>query len=180
MKKIICPFIAILLFTVSHSQITKGNWLVGGSASFSKTDYKTDVSGQYKRTDLSISPSIGYFVADKLALGLSPSLVYGKAILSTNTGSSTVFKIGPFARYYFLQADRPFNLFAEGNYAYGVISGTGQKQHTYSIEAGPVLYFNSSVGLEFMFGYSTTKFVGYSGRDNVLQFGIGFQIHLEK
>lgn len=179
MKKIICLCVVVLLFNLSYSQITKGNWLVGGSASFSNTDYGSGASTQYKRTDLQISPSIGYFVADKLAFGLSPSIVYGKAILPTNTGSSTVFNIGPFARYYLLQADKPFNLFAEGNYAYGAISG-GDGQHTYSIEAGPVLYFNSSVGLEFTFGYSSTKYVGYSGHDNVLQFGIGFQIHLEK
>lgn len=179
MKKFSCLIVGVFSLSVLHGQITKGNWMVGGNASFTKTDYATAVSGQYKRTDLLIAAPIGHFLIDKFAVGITPSLVYGKTVLSTNTGSGTVFKIGPFVRYYFLKPDQQFNLFAEGSYAYGT-SSAKQGQHTYTAKAGPVLYFNSSVGLEFTVAHSTTKFVGVEGRDNLLQFGIDFQIHLEK
>ena len=42
------------------------------------------------------------------------------------------------------------------------------------------MYFNSSVGLEFIIAYTITKAVGFPGANNEIKFGIGFQIHLEK
>lgn len=118
---------------------------------------------------------------DKFAVGLNPSLTYGS---NNVANTSTIITIGPFVRYYFLKTENIFNLFAEGSYAYGSNTGKGQGkgQHLniFSFSGGPVLYFNSSVGLEFTIGYSTTKVVGFSGTNNEIRFGIGFKFHLEK
>jgi hypothetical protein len=76
------------------------------------------------------------------------------------------------------------NLFAQTGYDYYTITGKtqakGQHQSTFLFSGGPVIYFNTSVGLEFIITYATTKVVGFSGNNNKIQFGIGFQIHLEK
>ena len=136
---------------------------------------------KFKQTNFKITPLVGYFLKDKFAAGLNPSLTY----VSNNVGStSTIINIGPFVRYYFLDAENIVNLFAQSGYAYGSITGKGQQEgqhlNTFSFSGGPVVYFNSSVGLEFTIAYTTTKAAGFPGANNEIKFGIGFQIHLEK
>ncbi|MCO5237936.1 MAG: hypothetical protein M9904_14575 [Chitinophagaceae bacterium] len=182
MKKIILLlFITSAFYNIADCQITKENWLVGGNAAFSQLQSSSRSAAQSKRTSFQITPLVGYFLWDKFAAGLNPSLTY----VSNNVGSTnTIINIGPFIRYYFLNEENIINLFAESGYAYGSITGKGQEkgQHlnTFSFSGGPVIYFNSSVGLEFIIAYNTTKAVGFSGNNSKLQFGIGFQIHLER
>jgi len=182
MKKTILLFlIASIFYNDADCQITKDSWMVGGNASFSQLQSSSTSAAQFKQTNFEITPLVGYFLMDKFATGLNPSLTY----VSNNAGNTnTIINIGPFVRYYFLDAENIVNLFAESGYAYGSITGKGQEkgQHlnTFSFSGGPVVYFNSSIGLEFIITYSTTKAVGFSGANNEIKFGIGFQIHLEK
>ena len=73
-------FTIILFFTsLSYSQITKNNWLVGGSGNFktTKTEKLSDGTKPYDdRTIFSFSPNVGYFFYDKLAGGISLSYTY--------------------------------------------------------------------------------------------------------
>ena len=170
----------ISIALTANCQITKGNWMLGGNASFSSLKSSSTAAAQFKQTDIQIIPTVGYFFIDKFTAGLRPSLTYGS---NTIANSNTIIGIGPFARYYFLSPDNILNLFTEGSYSYGSISGKGQiasKSNTYSVSGGPVVYFNSSVGLEFTLAYSTTKVVGFTGTNNEVRFGIGFQFYLEK
>ena len=131
--------------------ITENNWLLGGSTSFSSLKSSSTASTQFKQTSFQISPLVGYFVKDKFAIGLRPSLMYGS---NTVANSNTIVKVGPFIRYYFLKTENIFNLFAESRYEYGSNTGkgqgAGQRLNTFSFSGGPVLYFNTSVGLEFI------------------------------
>jgi len=180
-KSILLFFIAFIFYHNADSQISKGNWLVGGNATFSRLQNSSTASVQFKQTNFEIRPLLGYFLKDKFAIGLDPSLTFGSNNIAN---TSTVITVGPFFRYYFLDTDNRVNLFAETGYDYGSIIGKGQGkgQHlnTVSFSGGPVIYFNTSVGLEFIITYATTKVAGFSGNNNKVQFGIGFQIHLEK
>ena len=179
MKKVIFLFLAIFsIVNFANSQITKGTWLLSGNASFSMIKYGSDGSVKYKQTNLSISPSVGYFLVDKFALGLRPSLTYGSTSIS-NGNSETIFTVGPFLRYYLLNTDRVFNILTEGSYSFLSLKNSGTKQNTFSLAGGPVLYFNPSVGLEFLIGYASTKVVNYAGTNNEIRFSIGFQFNLE-
>ncbi len=180
-KTILLILIASAFFNHANCQITKGNWMVGGNVSFSNLQNSSTASAQFKQTNYEINPLIGYFLEDRFAIGLSPSFTHS----IVNPGNTnTVLSIGPFVRYYFLNTENIFNLFAESSYTYGSINGKGQGkgQHlnTFSFSGGPVIYFNSSVGLEFIVAYSSTKVVGFSGNNSKLKLGIGFQIHLER
>lgn len=179
-KLLISPVFALFLISVK-AQVTKGNWLVGGNAVFSTLKSASTSAVQFKQTNIQLSPVVGYFLKDKFAVGLKPSYTYGSNIVA-NTNS--IIRIGPFARYYLLSTERTFNLISEVSHAYGSISGKGQTEgqrfNTFSLSAGPVIYFNSSVGLEFLIAYSNTKVVNFTGHNNELNFGIGFQFHLEK
>lgn len=137
-----------------------------------------------------------------MAVGLKPGFTYNKAnygdlindgvlVASGGYSNTTWFDIGSFLRYYFLPTDNQINLFSEVNYNYGIENthpGKGNRS-SYSFNAGPVVYFNSSVGIEFTIGYNSSKSISYglnSSKDdytvkmNSFQVGLGLQIHLEK
>lgn len=180
MKTIKTLFFATLLFTMTASaQITKGNWMVGGDGYFtnSKATNSTGVLGS--SNGVGISPNIGYFFADKLAVGVRASFNYGKA---SGGPSSIGFGGSPFVRYYFLKPEKSVNVFVDANYGYTVSKTEGRDSETsraYNLKAGPVVYFNSSVGLELTLNYSKS----FNPNDFVYQnfyAALGFQIHLKK
>lgn len=190
---IIITIISIIFSTASFGQLTKGNWLVGGTASFFSSDNLASSPSNTVTSNsinIAVSPNIGYFITDKFAAGLGLSYTKYKAQLDGSGGLNTNtnrFRVGPFARYYFLNADNKFNILADASYQYGLYWFTPTKgsSNTLSLNAGTVVYFNSSVGLEFLLGYYNTKETIQQGGDNIsqqkgFQVNIGFQIHLEK
>jgi hypothetical protein len=167
----------------ANSQITKGNWLVGGSGSMSIIKNPDE-----KVNYIQLSPNIGHFFLDKFAAGLKLSFTSGRADATGSdfTSKNSAFLFGPFARYYFLKADKPFNILLEGNYQHGMEKkGDRYVSNNYSLNAfsfatGPVIYFNSSVGLEFLLGYGQSKYTISETHENRFQVAIGLQFHLEK
>ena len=130
---------------------------------------------------LEIKPGIGYFVLDNFAMGLRASLekVGEKEQGSPSFVTSTDFNIGPFLRYYFLRSDKIVNIFSDISYQYGVLrlDNTSSK-NSFIFSAGPVAYFNSLVGIEFLVSYSTHKYTNIKGRNNTIMLGLGLQVHL--
>ncbi len=196
MKKIvlfiICVFSCIL---VSNAQLKKRTWLVGGSGSFYSytQELKSQITNdEAKYTEINLNASLGYFAIDKLALGAKSSFSY----LKGRDGafySPTRFLLGPNVRYYFLNADKPFNIVANIDYQTGIYKNPTEdtdykgKIYSYSAMAGMEAFFNSSVGLELLFGYrrfyegfENTPGGGYSDDRKGLFINIGFQLHLAK
>jgi hypothetical protein len=185
MKNILFFTITLFSFLTANAQITKGNWMVGGTGNFSSYENKfqnngTEVSN--KGIGISISPNIGYFFKDKFAIGSIVSIGYTNP---QDFESSTSYSIGPFVRYYFLKVDNQINLFAEASYLFGEskLGNNKSASNGYGFKAGPVFYFNNSVGLEVTIDYNSTQLLPSSSGKSVannLQIGLGFQIHLEK
>src|SRR5439155_7585212 len=110
---------SILLFFLLHSfhayaQLNKGQWLAGGSISFS---YHS-ANGE-KLYNLQASPGAGYFFADRFAAGLRTNL-------STTTDKWVDGKerelslfLAPFFRFYCLPPERKINLLADASYGWG-------------------------------------------------------------
>lgn len=191
-------FLTVLVCAFSISsfgQLTKKTWLVGGSGSL--YSYNEDYSSSNtnftaKYTNVDISASIGYFVIDKLSAGLRPTFSSFKGE-SSGGGSTNNYKIavGPFLRYYFLNTEKQFNLLADLSYQFGVNKNSGGlndkgKYNVFSAMGGTEIFFNSTVGIEFLFGYSqkliTIDNPSTASKSNKTGFqaSIGFQIHLEK
>jgi hypothetical protein len=185
MKKISILALSVLFINVTATcQITKGNWMIGGNTDFSSTSNKSEEGQRTTAFTIQITPNIGYFIADKFATGLKVS-VGKEGVKATGTSRYSTYtnaNFGPFLRYYFLPTDKLLNVLVEGVYQYGFIAGDNNKvfKNTFSISGGPVVYFNSSVGLEFLIGYSTFKYVGFAGSNGTVQVGLGLQVHLEK
>jgi hypothetical protein len=177
--------LTLFSFLTSNAQITKGNWMVGGTGNFSSYESTYKSNGNEitnKGIGINISPKIGYFLADKFVIGTSLSIGYTKPKESDN---SFGYGIGPYARYYFLNVDRHVNFFTEVNYIFGETkSGDNKsKSNGYGLKAGSVFFFNNSVGLEVSLDYNSSKLAPNNSDNstyNNLQIGLGFQIHLEK
>lgn len=180
----------ILFVLDARGQITKGYWMMGGNINYSSITTKSEASTQNTEYNIQIVPDIGYFFADKLVAGLKSNInKQGTKLTGDSSGYNryTDFNIGPFVRYYFLRKDKIINLLAEGDYEYGFnassigeTKGEHTSKNTLAISAGPVAYFNSSVSLEFLMGYSSEKFVHFRGRNNTIKLSLGLQFYLER
>lgn len=192
MKKVLLTFAILFSFTALFAQINKGQYMVGGSGSF-KYDNAGSGNTLIQQT-LNITPNVGYFLFDKLAVGLDVSLTSNKVKTSgTVHYKSFGYTVSPFVRYYVLPTTNKFNVFAEGSYGWGAsktkyIPGVETYKNNssgYSFSAGPVFFVTPNVGIELSVGYSgvsnksdqpqSTK-ATYKG----IQTGLGLQIHLGK
>ena len=207
MKTIKLLLLVTLLCTInSFGQLDKKTWMVAGTGSFDsyKENYTYIFTGtgeniEIERSikEIEFSPKVGYFIIDKLALGIGVSYISEKSeskTISGNAGSSPSkshsLYVGPFARYYFLNKDKPYNILAETNYQFGNLSQTDLldskgKLSRFSFLVGPEIFFNSSVGMNLLVGYTNSKrnmnnnsYV--SNSTNGLQVAISFQIYLQK
>lgn len=189
----LCSFLVIIAH-ISFGQLTKGHWLVGGSGRF--YTYKEDLTTSLgtsngKYTQIAISPNIGYFFADKFALGMKTTITSLKGDWTGGSGTSFQntqrYLLGVFSRYYILEAEKQTNILVDASFQTGIVRQITDVKGTlnnFSISAGPVIYFNSSVGIEFLVGYVTDT-EKLSNRlltetRSGFQVSIGLQIHLIK
>jgi hypothetical protein len=206
MKTIKLLLTVTLLFTINtYGQLDKKTWLVGGSGSFDS--YKQEqsfisqgtgepINAVYNYKNIEFTANVGYFIIDKFATGIKISYIdiYGKSIENGEIGSRT-FTTGPFARYYFLNKEKQFNIVTEVNYQFGrinygrvnTVAGNDfdGSINTFTFLVGPEFFFNSSVGMEILLGYRNfnrkmDNTFNTSINEKGFQVAIGFQIHLEK
>ncbi len=189
MKTIIATLTCLFFTLTSFGQLTKGTWLTGGNAKlYLFRENNSTSTYNYNYTHIDLSANVGYFVADKIAFGLRPTFSSFKGGYFATGGSistnSQRYLVGSYGRYYFLPVDKDFNILTDISYQYGLLSGRSKgNASVFSAAAGPVIFFNSSVGIEFLLGYSLSKEnvdYDYSFERKGFQFLIGFQIHLEK
>ncbi|TDP58283.1 outer membrane beta-barrel protein [Flavobacterium dankookense] len=181
--KYLIQFLILLITLTTNAQITKGNWMVGGSGNF--TNYKSTFENNNTEitqtgSALTISPNLGYFIANNLTVGTSVSFSFSNPSGSNN--NSQGYSLSPFIRYYFRKTDKMINPFLQTNYSFskGKSDSGGSNNSTgYTIKGGSAIFFNSSVALELSLNYDSSKF-NSDVKSNNLTVGIGFQIHLEK
>ncbi|WP_300977784.1 hypothetical protein [Flavobacterium sp.] len=180
MKFLIILSVALLFVgTVSQAQITKGNWMVGGDAFFSSATNK-DANGSVEQssTQLLFRPNLGYFFIDRLVGGLGTS--FGFSRINGENNPNEGINLRPFLRYYFLKPENRINVLLEANYSYSKYFKTADFNTGYSLKSGPVIYFNSSVGLELVVKYEHFYYSIDSRTADNFQVGLGLQIHLER
>ena len=118
---------------LSAQTVGKGAWMLGGTAGFSSQKYK---DADESITRFNISPDLGYFFADDLAIGLDV------AYSNTDFGSTStsLFSVGPFIRYYLVD---PIFLEVDANFGLGDLEFT-----EYGVAVGYSWFINSSVSIE--------------------------------
>jgi hypothetical protein len=157
----------LLLSLTGFAQQREGKWLVGGGFDFlSQTSTLNNSAFETKSGFGSVSPKVGYFFADRWAVGLTPSVSFNNRKDTNETSKGRGYNLAAFVRYYQPIGDK-LALFGELNgFNYGAGStrrnptnGTQDRIDSYrSINAGAlirpgIVYFiTPKIGLETSFG----------------------------
>jgi len=174
-----------IITTTGFTQIKRGQYLLGGDIQFESVKEDNSSNSSNTSNNFFISPSVGYFIVDKLAGGLRldfSSYEYKSDYVDTH---STATSIAPFLRFYLLRTPKKVNAFIDVSYIHSKtkwrnLSGSAYyvKTKGYSISAGPSIFLSDQVALEFTVGYkhSISDDFGQtiSGK---LNSGFGLQIH---
>ena len=172
MKKLLLVIAIIFAGAVAAlAQTQKGNWLVGGNATFASIK-----QGESSATTFGISPMAGYFVAENLALGAALNF---SSIKEEDDDAVTSVSFGTFARYYFLPLGPSAKLFGQADLAFGSTKyGESQGFTDWGISAGPAIFLNPHTALEITIGYGSQKYKDFDDAINSFGVNVGFQIHL--
>lgn len=151
MKMFTKPIIAIIAFVcfaqaISAQTVGKGAWMVGGSAAFDIQKIKDVKKSQ---TTILIDPTLGYFIADDLAIGAE--LAFQK------TGDlDAYFAVGPFIRYYFIDP-----IFVQANVGIDLSENGGDPVFGGSV--GYSLFLNNGLAIEPAVYFNTGNSVSHFG-----------------
>lgn len=212
MKKIIAGTTLLsLAFLSAQAQITAGTKSVSGSIGYYSSKSETSVAppssntNSNSNTSFNLTPTISYFVAENLALGLSASLSIGQQqytqYYSDYTGSryanieekSRGFSIAPVARYYkFLgdkvaiygqlsagySNDKNVSKSSEAGFNSTIRHGNG---YGAALSPGIVFFPTEKIGLEVYLGglgysHASTKLEGFDYKTVDNHFNFGFGI----
>jgi outer membrane protein len=175
MKKVLL-FGAVALFTSLSAQTEKGSWIIGGSTNLGFNSLSSKVEFQGKSQDgpkvssFSFSPSVGYFVADKIAVGLDATFASVSQEFKfeggTDKSTTSTFAIMPTATYYFKSDSKLLPYLGAGIGFSSVKEDDGNEASTTSGLAwkgkgGLVYLLNQTVGLDLGLTY-----LGTSGKND--------------
>ncbi|MGE8552646.1 MAG: OmpW family outer membrane protein [Chryseobacterium jejuense] len=111
MKKLLLAG-AVALFGLSNAQMTKGDWVISGNTGMGFNNNTTTVkTGSHsvdgpKVNTFSITPSVGYFVIDKLAVGIDLGYVNTSTKYQGLKSTNSTFSVMPTATYYFTNSSK--------------------------------------------------------------------------
>jgi hypothetical protein len=165
---------AMLIGGSLAAQLSRGSWVIGGNIAFTSQKFTEDDS---KSNTLELSPMAGYFIMDKLAVGLKTSI----SRFSADDDTHLSLLAGPFARFYFLPVASKTNVLLEGHFMGGTDKYKGfdaEGQVQYGFSAGPAFFLNPHVALETLINWRSRKFADDDGRYNNIGLSIGLQVHL--
>jgi hypothetical protein len=172
-------FLLIILFSFNLSaQINKGDWLVGGSATFLYSETKPNDVGDSRSLNINLSPRVGYFFWDKLSFGLRANFTRSRTELEVSTNRFNRFYTAPFARYYILESDKVLNPFVESSYGFDLYNFDNSRE--FILKGGLAVFVNKNIAYEVSLNYIDTTFStnNPNSRSQAILLGLGIQIHL--
>ncbi len=106
-----------MLTLSAHAQTPAGRWLVTGGLSLASNSSADALDRRASNSGISISPALGYFVANHLAVGLTGSAGYSRAEqemivpvqgapTNTYTRKYSAYRVGVFGRYYWHMSEK--------------------------------------------------------------------------
>jgi hypothetical protein len=197
-KHIIILTIALIVsvssFAQHRSALQKGSITTGGklglsfgSAKHEETWNGTTEQSSYSGKSIALTPSLGYFVANGFAMGLSVDYTSSKFEDDEDYYCETSYLVGPYMRYYV-----PQGVFLHTSVGFGKQSEKGKgwedeaKKSDFQFGIGYAVFMNDFVAFEFAALYQKTglKYDVDNGSDKISQnnllFAAGFSIFLHK
>lgn len=155
-----------VVFTV-NAQTEKGNLLIGGSTKLNFTHINVKLKSDFaktdggKVTDLELSPQIGFFIANGVAIGAEVPISYNRKKDDKSKETTTSISFTPFVRYYFGSKNiKP--------YLHGAV-GLGRMKRKdslnefpmnlfmYELGGGLAFFLNEKVSLDIGIGYASVR-----------------------
>ena len=179
LKVISTGFVLMFFVLALQGQTEKGNVLLGGDTKLDITSQKMDVTDNAirKSTFIELSPQIGFFVADGLAMGVELPISYSSNRLGNSKSSYTILAVSPFLRYYFGKSNiKPY---LHGGAGIGMLKfksdllslfNGSETMFNYDIGGGLGIFLNDKVSLDI--GVETGTFT------DGLVYGVGFVVLL--
>ena len=171
MKSLVLSALFGLFFLSLSGQPAQGAWMLGGDARF-----QSNIGGS-EFNALSLSPRAGYFVTDRLALGMGAGIYAGRTEFFKYSGVN----VSPFARYYFPLKKTKLSLLLETGGSFSSGRFDRQTSNTWRIQAsGGINYFlTPEFALEAMLG-AGRAFPKIGEDFTETDFRIGFQVFLPR
>ena len=170
MKKFIAIVLLIIMVINANAQTEKQDWMVGGSIRLNTSKNNTEVA---------FEPNAGMFVINNLAVGGNLMLDYSK----TGNTKVTNFGLGPFARYYFTNANVRPMFHGSINYLSQKVKVPGNTSSNNGINfffgGGVAIFVGEQASLDILAGYDYTKYKDFDGSGG-FSLTIGFQVYLLK
>jgi len=188
MIKITMLLSLLVLTTVMYAQTEKGKWYISGSSdiSYSSTtttyEYDGEEQGDLDLSQFNITPTIGYFVTDGLAVGLSFNVESSKQ----DDVTSNSILIGPMAKYYFGTSNiKPF---IQGGLYFGSqkedddVDEAKAKASAWDLSGGVALFINDFASVDIGLGYGSATLTSKDDdkaklKVNGLAFNVGFSLY---
>lgn len=111
MKKFLLAGV-IALSGLSNAQMTKGSWVISGNTGLGFNNVTTttkvgDNSVDIPKTNtFSVTPSVGYFIIDKLSIGIDLGYINTKTTYERSKNTDSSFSIIPTGTYYFTNSSK--------------------------------------------------------------------------
>ncbi|MEY8760789.1 OmpW family outer membrane protein [Chryseobacterium tongliaoense] len=129
MKKLLLAG-AVALFGLSNAQMTKGDWVISGNTTLGFNNVSTTIKAGGESVDgpkvntFSATPSVGYFVIDKLAVGIDLGFTTATTKFEGLKATTTSFSVMPTGTYYFVN-DSKFVPFLGAGIGYASVKNKG-------------------------------------------------------
>ncbi|KIX22095.1 hypothetical protein SY27_05365 [Flavobacterium sp. 316] len=178
MKKVLFAAVAVFAFSFANAQeegesfgFSEGDVFVEGNLSFG-TNKDENAGTEIKTNNFRFNPKGGYFIADKLALGVELGVGSSKEETTiTGAGSteetSNSFNAGVFARYYFLDLGQRFKTYAEAGLGFG-----SEKWEEDGVETQKDTNFGLGIDLGIQYFVTSNVAINF-GLSDVLSFESG-------
>ena len=155
------------------SPTAKGKIIVSGSSSLGYSSMTNETRGNSgyggslnSKEDINqfdFKPSIGWFIADGLAIAIIMDYTYTKQKNSIDEYSSSILMLGPSLAYYFGSSNiKPF---IQGEYLFGTSKFDSKyKINGWGLGAGIAFFMNQHISLDLGLGYASVS--GENDDDN--------------
>lgn len=115
-KKLAVLAMLLASAVVSYAQLGQGTIMLGGGIGFS-AEKEQNPGADSRYTEFSLSPEVGFFVADNFAVGLAFGVRSENNEPARGTQTKvTSFGVGPFARYYIPTGNDKFSFFGDARF----------------------------------------------------------------
>lgn len=190
---------ALALFAGVNAQTQKGSWVIGGSTTLGFNSVSTKVSAGNQSSEspsvstFTLTPSVGYFVIDKLAVGLDLGFVSMSSKEGDYKESASTTSVMPTATYYF-KSDSKLIPYLGAGVGYASMKQTETYQGSsdsvtadglaWKAKGGVVYLINQTIGIDLGLGFNQFQnketVLGTDVKTTVSTFGVnaGFSIFL--